>query len=157
MAIARSNVPSLESTGLPWGITGRSTVGSNPLHSDRYGKLFRQPSKIVGVRAQNGRADLGRSDDNMRIDNVRRIRLAKKSADLVCLLRHEGQNVAAAEEAPQLRLSGGTAHLGHDGGGRDGNGTDLESHPVIGPDLSVVALGCYQHPGVVDDAHAERG
>lgn len=93
----------------------------------------------------------------MRIDDVSDARHAEKASHVVRLLGREGDDSAAAEEAPELRLPRGTTHLSHDGGGRTWHGADLESHPMIGPDLSVVALGCDQHSGVVDNAHAERG
>lgn len=93
----------------------------------------------------------------MRVDNISGVRLAEQGSDVVRLIRDEGHDIAAAKEAPELRLPRGTTYLRDDGGGRGGNGADLESHPMVGPHLSLVALGGDEHAGVVDDAHAERG
>ncbi len=68
----------------------------------------------------------------------------------------ERDDVAAAEEAPELHLSGRATGLGHDWGGRHWDDAGFEPCAMVGPDVTVVAVGGDQDTGVVDGGQADR-
>ncbi len=64
-----------------------------------------QQAEIVWVAGEHYRPDSGRDDDHMRVDYVDGSRLAEEGADVVCVLRSERNDVAAAQDSSQRDLA----------------------------------------------------
>ncbi len=93
---------------------------------------------------------------DMDVDDIGHLGAAGQRTDIVRLVAAEGRNLAATQEATELRLSSGPADLGDDWSGRDWHKAHLEPHAVVRPHLPVRPLSGDQRSRVVDDAHAER-
>ncbi len=94
--------------------------------------------------------------DDVDIDHVGRAGSAGEFAEFVRLVVAEGHDVAAPQEASQLHLSRGPAHLGDNWSSRERHKAEIQAGPMIGPPRAVGAVRCDQGAGVIDDAHAER-
>jgi hypothetical protein len=113
-------------------------------------------SEVVGVARDDDGAGERRRDGHVRIDDVRGRRLRQQSTNRVGLGGFERDDVAPAKESPQLYLFGTATGLGHHWGSRYWDYASFKPGAMLGPDLTIVAVGCDQHAGVVDDGHADR-
>lgn len=92
----------------------------------------------------------------MGVDDIGGGRLGEKCANSVRLDRIESHDVAAAQESPQLNLSGRATRLRDNGGRRPRNESNLQPRSMVCPHRAVVAICGNECAGVVDGAQADR-
>ena len=108
----------LQAAGVPWSSCRSATTYVDDLTGRACG--LQEAADVGAVAGDDVGAQVGGCLGDDGIDNVSGCGAAHELADGVGLLLGQGDDLAAAQEPPELDLGGGAADLGDDGRGTTG-------------------------------------